>query len=127
MDASAAVAILALEEDCEPLIRRLASDPARIWSAIAQWETFRAIARADDISLPEAEERVTEFERENKIEMVPIAGREAQLAIAAHHKYGRNKHPADLNMGDCFAYACAKANNARLLYKGNDFAQTDLA
>lgn len=41
--------------------------------------------------------------------------------------YGKGRHPAALNMGDCFAYACAQAHRARLLYKGEDFARTDLA
>jgi ribonuclease VapC len=41
--------------------------------------------------------------------------------------YGKGNHDARLNMGDCFAYACAKANGAKLLYKGGDFALTDLA
>jgi ribonuclease VapC len=127
VDASAAVAILSLEPDCAPLIRRLQSDPARIWSAVARWETFRAVSRADGITGAEAGERISHFERENGIKVVPIAEREARLALDAHLKYGRNKHPAELNMGDCFAYACAKANGASLLYKGDDFARTDLA
>jgi ribonuclease VapC len=42
-------------------------------------------------------------------------------------RYGKGRHPARLNMGDCFAYACAKTNDARLLYKGDDFSHTDLA
>ena len=45
----------------------------------------------------------------------------------AYAQFGRGRHPAALNMGDCFAYACAKSNQARLLYTGEDFAKTDLA
>jgi ribonuclease VapC len=48
------------------------------------------------------------------------------LALGAFERFGRSRHPADLNFGDCFAYACARAYRAPLLYKGNDFAQTDL-
>ena len=49
------------------------------------------------------------------------------MALDAFQRFGKGHHPASLNMGDCFAYACAKTNSARLLYKGNDFANTDLA
>ena len=48
-------------------------------------------------------------------------------AVSAHARYGKGHHDARLNMGDCFAYACARTNNARLLYKGDDFSRTDLA
>ena len=52
---------------------------------------------------------------------------QATLAIAAFAKYGKGRHPAALNFGDCCAYALAKSLNLPLLYKGNDFAQTDVA
>ena len=52
---------------------------------------------------------------------------ELAIALDAYQTYGKGRHPAGLNMGDCFAYACAKVNDARLLYKGDDFARTDLA
>jgi ribonuclease VapC len=48
-------------------------------------------------------------------------------ATLAFERYGKGRHPAALNMGDCFSYACAKAYRVPLLYKGNDFPQTDLA
>jgi ribonuclease VapC len=108
-------------------VAQMQRDPVRIWSAVARWETFRALCRADNITVVDAELRVADFEAENKIRLVPIAEREAQLAFSAHANFGRNNHPASLNMGDCFAYACAKANDARLLYKGDDFSKTDLA
>ena len=56
-----------------------------------------------------------------------VGERELRLAIDAHARYGKGRHRAALNMGDCFAYACAKANDAKLLYKGEDFSKTDLA
>ncbi len=127
VDASAAVSILALEPDHMTFVAQMQRDPVRIWSAVARWETFRALCRADNITVVDAELRVADFEAENKIRLVPIAEREAQLAFSAHANFGRNNHPASLNMGDCFAYACAKANDARLLYKGDDFSKTDLA
>jgi ribonuclease VapC len=52
---------------------------------------------------------------------------EHEIAAAANARFGKGHHPAGLNMADCFAYACAKTNQAGLLYKGSDFAKTDLA
>ena len=48
------------------------------------------------------------------------------VAADAYAHFGKGRHPAALNMGDCFAYACAKANKAKLLFKGNDFSKTDI-
>ena len=58
---------------------------------------------------------------------VGIGRDEYREAIVAHDRYGLGRHRARLNMGDCVAYACAKTNDARLLYKGVDFSHTDLA
>ena len=59
------------------------------------------------------------------IEITPAIGRQAVEAAAVYGK--AVGHKADLNFGDCFAYAAAKASGARLVYKGDDFARTDLA
>jgi ribonuclease VapC len=48
------------------------------------------------------------------------------LALDAFRRYGKGRHPAALNFGDCFAYACAKHHKVPLLHKGNDFSQTDI-
>lgn len=61
------------------------------------------------------------------IRVVPVDPDDAIRALDAFDRYGKGTgHPAGLNMGDCFAYAIAKRHNTLLLYKGNDFAQTDL-
>ena len=62
-----------------------------------------------------------------KINVVAFDKEQAALAIAAFTFYGKGRHPAALNFGDCCAYALAKSMNLPLLYKGNDFAQTDIA
>ena len=59
--------------------------------------------------------------------LVSIGAIECTIALKAYATYGRGRHPAALNIGDCFAYACAEAAGAKLLYKGGDFALTDLA
>ena len=62
-----------------------------------------------------------------QIQIEPFTEEHALLAVAACKRYGKGRHPAALNFGDCCAYALAKSLNLPLLYKGNDFAQTDIA
>jgi ribonuclease VapC len=60
--------------------------------------------------------------------VVPITEEVAHIAVAALERYGKGRGKnAKLNFGDCLSYACAKAHGARLLFKGNDFMQTDIA
>ncbi len=59
-------------------------------------------------------------------EIVPINSKTADAAINAFARFGKGRHPAGLNMGDCFAYACAKELGVPLLFKGDDFAKTDI-
>jgi len=58
--------------------------------------------------------------------LVPFSLEQARLATDAFLKFGKGRHPAKLNMGDCFSYALAKAMSQPLLFKGNDFIQTDI-
>jgi ribonuclease VapC len=62
-----------------------------------------------------------------KVNIAAFDHQQATLALAAFARYGKGRHPAALNFGDCCAYALAKSMNLPLLYKGNDFAQTDIA
>lgn len=62
-----------------------------------------------------------------QIKIVPIDAELADLARSAWRKYGKGRHPAALNFGDCFSYALAKASGEPLLAKGTDFASTDVA
>ena len=63
-----------------------------------------------------------------RIELVPVSAHQAAVARAAYRRYGRGSgSPARLNFGDCFSYALAASLNARLLFKGDDFGQTDVA
>jgi ribonuclease VapC len=70
---------------------------------------------------------VQSFIEANDLSFVGIGEREFELAAQAYAEFGKGRHLAALNMGDCFAYACAKANRARLLFKGDDFLKTDIA
>ena len=60
------------------------------------------------------------------IELMPVSVSQGELARRAWRTFGRGVHPARLNYGDCFAYALAKETREPLLFKGNDFAQTDV-
>ena len=71
--------------------------------------------------------RVREFLDELDLGFVAMGEREYELAVEAYERFGKGRHPASLNMGDCHAYACAKAHGARLLFKGNDVSQTDIS
>lgn len=127
VDASVLVAILGEEPDHERHAADLDAVGQKITSAIAIWEASVALARITATSFRAAERDVRAFLTAQKVTVVPLDEREATYALDAHDRFGKGRHPARLNMGDCFAYACAKAHDARLLYKGDDFARTDLA
>ena len=128
VDASAIVAIMTDETDGDALLQRLALASRRLYSPIASWEAATAVGRKRTVSATVAAAEVTSFAAEMQIDLIAIGAPELSVAMEAYGRYGRRSgSPAELNMGDCFAYACARTNNARLLYKGDDFARTDLA
>lgn len=61
------------------------------------------------------------------IAVVPVDAAQVALAVAAWRRFGKGRHPASLNYGDCFSYALSKQLGAPLLFKGGDFSQTDVA
>ena len=67
------------------------------------------------------------FLHQAKVEVVPVDAEQVEIARLAWRKYGKGRHPAALNFGDCFAYALARTLGEPLLAKGNDFARTDLS
>lgn len=128
VDASAIVAILDGEPEADDFADAIEEHNDRCYCAVGAWEAAHAIARLRDISLLEAAAAVSSFAYEAGLRLVPIGEAERDEATSVAARYGKgSRHPARLNMGDCFAYACAKTNDARLLYKGDDFSQTDLA
>ena len=127
IDASALVAMIAPESDAARIAQRLNDDEDRVWSPLSRWETEIALCRSYSYDPAAARAAVGAFAETISLRLVPIGEREAELASEAYARYGKGRHRAQLNMGDCFAYACAKANGASLLYKGQDFAETDLA
>ncbi len=71
-------------------------------------------------------DRVNRLLASAKVEVVPFTAEHAALAAEGWRRYGKGRHPAGLNLGDCFAYALARSRGEPLLFKGTDFAQTDV-
>jgi ribonuclease VapC len=127
IDASVIAAIVGGEQDEDEWAIKLGEALAPKTSAIAVWEAARAVSRLRAIDTGSAFREIAALIDLREIEIVPLAMDEAVEAGMAHDRFGKGNHPARLNMGDCFAYACTKTNGATLFYKGDDFAQTDLA
>jgi ribonuclease VapC len=127
IDASAIVAITAPEEDGPVLSARLDQATDAQTSPIALYEAVLGLSRTLAISVADAEEAVGNFIIDSGAEIIPITAEIGRAAIRVFERYGRGQHPARLNMGDCFAYACARTLGVPLLFKGDDFSQTDIA
>lgn len=127
LDASATVAMLALEPDSATLADRAADYDTLMMSPMSIWETVSGLHRSHRFDIVEARKQLRDMIGENEIVVVSIGPAESELALDAYARFGKGINLAGLNMGDCFAYACAKANDARLLYKGKNFDRTDLA
>lgn len=127
LDASAMVAILSAEPDGTTLIRCLEDAEAPITSALAIFETVAALSRKLKQDIAVSQSQVERFLQAAGVRLVPIAAAESRAALAAHARYGKGRgHPAQLNFGDCFAYACARVHDVPLLFIGDDFSRTDI-
>jgi ribonuclease VapC len=128
VDTSVVVAILSAEADAGEWSNRIEAAPERITSALVVLEAAMRLSTMLAIEPLVAEAAIEAFLREAEIEIVPIEGADAKLAVQAFSDYGKGRgHPAQLNLADCLSYACAKSRGIPLLYKGNDFSRTDLA
>lgn len=126
VDASAFVAILASEDDADALLTKLQQTEKRYTSPMAIWETSLALGRQRRIAPMDALALVTDFLKLLPVKVDPIENATTELAVDAYQRFGKGRHPAGLNFGDCFAYACARHLNMPLLYKGDDFSKTDI-
>jgi len=103
------------------------SAPSPITSPIAIFEAALGLCRKRHASVEEAEEDVRELLGVAGIRIVSLTESEAETALAAFSRYGKGRgHPAQLNLGGCFAYAVAKNHRTSLLFKGEDFDKTDI-
>ena len=123
IDSSALAAILFGGPECRQFIKAIESAGERRMS-VANWVEVSIVVVArfgaeGDLSLQRFIERAG-------IEIEPIDLEQGRLAREAWQQFGKGRHPAGLNFGDCFAYALSRQRGQRLLYKGDDFSKTDI-
>ena len=105
------------------MAKALAANPDSLIGPIQVWEANVALSRrlqGDQSSL------VDDLIQRASLSVVSIGPDEAKLAFEAWLRFGKGRHPASLNFGDCFAYACARHLGQPLMFKGGDFPQTDI-
>lgn len=123
IDSSAIVAILFNESDALSFERKVADDPIRLISAGTLIETGILVeSRLGEIGGRELDLWL----QRAKVEIVPVDEEQVEFARRGWRRFGKGRHPAALNYGDCFAYALAVTRDEPLLFKGNDFGQTDV-
>ena len=123
LDTSALLAIFLAEPERKSFLESILQAETRMISAANLLETGIVLeARRGESAGREFDLFVV---RAN-LQIVAVDAEQAEIARSAWRRYGKGRHPAGLNFGDCFAYALAKASGEPLLAKGNDFAATDL-
>ena len=124
IDSSALIAVLRGEPDGERFRGAMrASFPRLIAAPTAVEASVVMLSRFGEAGVVNLHALIAQ----TSIEVVPFAGAHMPLAIDAFRRFGKGRHPAALNFGDCFAYALSKATGEPLLFKGDDFSQTDVA
>ena len=126
IDASALTALLTEEQDARELLARLQQTRTRLTSPLAVWEATIGVSRLLDLSIGDAAEALESYLALMEIELKPVTPATTRIALDAFDRYGKGRHPARLNFGDCFAYACARYFGQPLMFKGEDFPQTDI-
>lgn len=125
IDTSALVAILRKEPEGDDCLVAITKAEVRRVSAASYVETGIVIDCNDD---PVLSRRLDQFLDELAVTIEPVTEEQARIARQTYRDFGKGSgHPAKLNLGDCFSYALAKATGEPLLFKGQDFARTDIA
>ncbi len=123
LDSSAIIAILRAESDAVAIGKAILSAETRRISAVNYVEAAVVIDSGKDAI---ASRRFDEFFRVSRIAVDAVTPRQAEIARQAYRDFGKGRHKAGLNFGDCFAYALSKETDEPLLFKGNDFRHTDV-
>ena len=123
LDTSALVAILFTEPEAESFSRLILEAEVCRLSVVNHLELSMVLDRQ---ARPESSRQAEAFLRAAGIVMEPVTLQQGALARQAFYDFGRGRHRARLNFGDCFAYALAKSMDEPLLFKGADFAKTDV-
>lgn len=123
IDSSALLAVLLGEPERPAMLRAILGDRRRMLGAVNRLETAIVLAgRRGPAALPVLDRLLEEA----AVQTVAFTPEQAALAQSAWERYGKGRHPAALNLGDCCAYALARAFDEPLLYKGRDFGRTDI-
>ena len=123
VDSSVVVAILALESGAREFVDAIERAAEGRMSVVSYVEAAIVL---DSRNNPALGRRLDDFIREARLVLEPVTVEQARRAREAYRDFGKGRHRAGLNFGDCFAYALAKDKGEPLLFKGNDFAKTDV-
>lgn len=123
IDTSAMVAMLSDEPEAARFETAVAADPVRLMSAASYLEAAIVI----ETRFGEAGGRELDLWLHRAgVDLVAVAADQAEAARVAYRRFGKGRHPAGLNFGDCFSYALAKISGQPLLFNGDDFVHTDI-
>ncbi|WP_036488192.1 type II toxin-antitoxin system VapC family toxin [Myxosarcina sp. GI1] len=123
IDSSALIAIFGDEPERPDFNRQIAAASRRLISAASVLETSIVLENRFG---EEAYRELDFFLLKAAIQIYPFDAEQLEIARRAYRQYGKGRHRAGLNYGDCFSYALAKHTGEPLLFKGNDFSQTDI-
>ena len=123
IDSSAILAILLREPDAGRFEDAIADAWPRRMTAVALLEATMVVEGRGGT---EAGDDLDALLKRTRVEFVPVTQEQAHVARQAWRRFGKGNHPAALNFGDCFAYALAEVTGEPLLFKGDDFALTDI-
>ncbi len=127
IDTSVFVAIFAHEDDREHWLETIDATDGLLTSSLVVLESTMRLTSLLKLPPPLIREKLEAFFIDANIRIIPIEAEHATVAVEAFARFGKGRgHPAQLNLADCLSYACAKSRGVPLLYKGNDFARTDL-
>ena len=123
VDTSALLAILRAESESRGFAEAIDAASRPTLSVVSFVEASMVL---DVRHGPAGRDRLDRLLRESRMELAPVDSEQAQIAREAFRDFGRGRHSARLNFGDCFSYALARQRGEPLLFKGDDFARTDI-
>jgi ribonuclease VapC len=123
IDTSAVVALMSMEPEAARLAQAIEADPVRLLSVAALVESSIVLeSRQGEGAVRELDLLLARA----GVQLEPVTAEQAELARLAWRRFGKGRHPAGLNYGDCFSYALSRTSGEPLLFKGQDFPQTDV-
>jgi len=123
IDASALVAVLLGEPEAEAMLRAIAGDPRRLVGAVSMLEAAMVM---DSRLGPAGARELDLLIHGGAMQIVAMTAEQVELARECYSRFGKGRHPARLNLGDCCSYALSLHSGEPLLFKGGDFVQTDV-